>query len=164
MAKEASFDVVSEVDVQEVSNAVSQARKEVQTRFDFKGSKCQVEFDGTELVLLADDDYKLTSLTDVLESKLIKRGVSLKALKKGKTEPATGGTVRQRITLQQGIDQDTTRIISKMVKDAKLKVQASIQGDQVRITGKNKDDLQAVIQLLQQADLPIPLQFSNYRS
>ncbi len=164
MAKEASFDVISEVDMQEVSNAVGQARKEIQTRFDFKGTKCKIDFDDTELVLWADDDYKLSALTDVLESKLVKRGVSLKAMKRGKTESATGGTVRQRISLQQGIDQETARVITKAVRDSKLKVQASIQGDQVRVSGKSKDDLQAVIQLLEQMDLPIPLQFANYRS
>lgn len=164
MAKEASFDVVSEVDLQEVQNAVQQALKEISTRFDFKGSKSDIEFDGKGVVtLLSDDEYKLNALRDVLESKLVKRGVSLKALRPGKIEPAAGGTVRQAVRLQQGIEQDVAKQITKLVKDTKLKVQVSIQGDQLRVSGKSRDDLQAVIRTLRDADLPVPLQFTNYR-
>ena len=163
MGKDESFDVVSKVDLQEVDNAVNQALKEVQTRFDFKGSKSEIRFDGTTLTLLSDDEFKLSQLMDVLQTKLVKRDISLKALKRGKVEPASGGTVRQLVTLQQGVNQDVARQITKLVKDSKLKVQASIQGEQVRIAGKNRDDLQTVIQLLKQADLALPLQFINYR-
>ncbi|MCF8564824.1 YajQ family cyclic di-GMP-binding protein [Alicyclobacillus tolerans] len=164
MAKDASFDVVSEVSVQEVDNAVNQARKEIETRFDFKGSKSEISFDGTgAITIVSDDEYKLNSVFDVLQSKLVKRGVSLKSLKQGKLEPASGGLVRQVVTLQQGIEQDVAKQITKLVKESKIKVQATIQGDSLRISGKNKDDLQQVIQLLRDADLPIPLQFVNYR-
>ncbi|MCL6637381.1 MAG: YajQ family cyclic di-GMP-binding protein [Alicyclobacillus sp.] len=165
MAKDASFDIVSEVDLQEVDNAVNQAMKEVQTRFDFKGSKSRIEFDGkAALTLWSDDEYKLGALRDILDSKLVKRGVSLKALKPGKVEPAAGGTVRQVIQLQQGIEPDLAKQITKLIKDTKLKVQVTVQGDQLRVSGKSRDDLQAVIQLLRSADLPLPLQFTNYRS
>ncbi|MCL6516231.1 YajQ family cyclic di-GMP-binding protein [Alicyclobacillus sp.] len=164
MAKDSSFDIVSEVDLQEVQNAVQQALKEISTRFDFKGSKSEIEFDGKgTITLLSDDEYKLNALRDVLESKLIKRGVSLKALRPGKVEPAAGGTVRQAVRLQQGIEQDVAKQITKLVKDTKLKVQVTIQGDQLRVSGKSRDDLQAVIRTLREADLPVPLQFTNYR-
>lgn len=163
MPKDASFDVVSKLDMQEVDNAVNQANKEIETRFDFKNSKSKIEFNGEELTLFSDDEYKLAALLDVLQTKCVKREVSLKALKPGSVEPAAGGTVRQSISLQQGIDQDTSKSITKLVKDSKLKVQASIQSDQVRISGKNRDDLQSVITLLREADLPVPLQFVNYR-
>jgi cyclic-di-GMP-binding protein len=163
VAKDASFDIVSELDMQEVSNAVQQAMKEIETRFDFKGSKSDIEFDGNELTLLSDDEYKLTALFDVLQSKCVKRGVSLKALKPGKVEPASGGTVRQHVALQQGVETDMAKAIVKLIKDTKLKVQASIQGDHVRVTGKSRDDLQNVISAIREADFDIPLQFTNYR-
>ncbi len=163
VAKDASFDIVSKLDLQEVDNAVNQANKEIETRFDFKNSKSKIEFGEDSITLYSDDEYKLTAVYDVLQSKCVKRGVSLKALKLGKVEPASGGTVRQSVTLQQGIDQDTAKTITKLVKDSKIKVQASIQGDQVRVSGKSRDDLQAVIQLLQSSDMPVPLQFVNYR-
>lgn len=163
MAKEASFDIVSKVDLQEVNNAVVQARKEIDNRFDFKGSKSEIRLEGEALTLISDDEFKLGQLLDVLQSKLVKREVSLKALKPGKIEPAAGGTVRQVFTLQQGIDQAIGKQITKLVRDAKLKVQAQIQGDQIRVTGKSRDDLQAVIQLLKSEDLDVPLQFTNYR-
>lgn len=129
MSKDASFDIVSKLDLQEVDNAVNQALKEIQTRFDFKGSKSDIKFDGTSLTLISDDEYKLTALIDVLQTKFVKRDISLKAMKMGKIESASAGTVRQPVTLQQGIDQDTARQITKMIKDKKLKVQASIQGE-----------------------------------
>lgn len=163
MAKDASFDVVSEVDTQEVTNAVAQTLKEIETRFDFKGSKSKVDFDGKQLVLHSDDEFKLGALYDVLQSKCVKRSVSLKALKPGKVEPASGGTVRQTVALQQGLDTEHAKQIVKLIKDSKMKVQASIQGDQVRVTGKSRDDLQQVIALLRGEDLDVPLQFTNYR-
>ncbi|EJY55194.1 protein of unknown function DUF520 [Alicyclobacillus hesperidum URH17-3-68] len=163
MAKEASFDIVSKVDLQEVTNAVDQARREIETRFDFKGSKSEIHLEDGQLTLLSDDEYKLSQVYDVLQTKLVKRNVSLKALKPGKVEPAAGGTVRQTVTLAQGIDADVAKRITKLIKDSKIKVQAQIQGDQVRVSGKSRDDLQAVIQMLREADLDIPLQFTNYR-
>lgn len=163
MAKEYSFDIVSQVDLQEVDNAVNQARKEIETRFDFKNSRSRIDFDGKQITLISDDEYKLQAVMDVLQSKCVRREVPLKALKPGKVEPAAGGTVRQVVELQQGIAQDVAKTIVKLIKDSKLKVQVSIQGDQIRVSGKSKDDLQAVIQMLRGADLPVALQFVNYR-
>jgi len=164
MAGEHSFDVVSEVDLQEVKNAVQQAVKEIQTRFDFKGTNTEIRLN-TEgaLELSSADEYKLKSAVDVLQGKLVKRNVSLKALRPGTVESALGGTVRQRVELQKGIPIEKAREIVKMIKNTKLKVQASIQGDQLRVSGKNKDDLQQVIQLLRDTDLDIHLEFTNYR-
>lgn len=163
MAKDASFDIVSKVDLQEVDNAIHQARKEIENRFDFKGSKSEIKFENDAITLVSDDEFKLSQLLDVLQSKLVKREVSLKALKPGKIEAASGGTVRQVFQLQQGIHQDAAKNITKLIRDAKLKVQATIQGDQVRVSGKSRDDLQEVIQLLRNSDLDLPLQFVNYR-
>ena len=163
MAKEASFDIVSRTDLQEVVNAVQQTQKELETRFDFKASKSSVECREDEVTAVGDDEYKLASVLDILKSKLIRRGVSLKSLDCGKVEPAAQGTVRQIVKIKQGIDQEVARQIVKLVRDSKIKVQASIQGDQVRVAGKNRDDLQAVIQLLKGQDLPVELQFINYR-
>ncbi len=165
MADEHSFDIVSKVDVQEVSNAVQQAMKEIGQRFDFKGSKSNIELnkDKGEITLLSDDDQKLKSVIDVLQSKLVKRGVPLKALNYGKIEPAAGGTVRQLITLQQGIPQENAKDIVKLIKNTKLKVQAEIQKDQVRVRAKKIDDLQAIIAMLKEKDLGIHLEFANYR-
>jgi uncharacterized protein YajQ (UPF0234 family) len=164
MAKEASFDIVSKVELQEVDNAIHQSMKEIETRFDFKGSKSKIERNDQELVIVSDDEYKMSSVIDILQSKLVKRNVSLKSLEYGKIEPAAGGTVRQIIKIQQGLDQDKAKRVVKIIKDSKIKVQASVQGDQVRVSGKNRDDLQAVIQLLRNSDLPFDLQFTNYRS
>ncbi|MDB5083394.1 MAG: YajQ family cyclic di-GMP-binding protein [Bacilli bacterium] len=162
-AKDASFDIVSKVELHEVTNAVIQTEKEFQNRFDFKGSKCSIEQKGEEVIIVGDDEYKLGAVLDILESKLFKRGISLKSLSPGKLEPAAGGTVRQSFKIRTGIEQDQAKQIMKIIKDAKLKVQASIQGDQVRVTGKSRDDLQQVISLLKVEDLPIDLQFTNYR-
>ena len=162
-----SFDVVSKVDVQEVSNAVQQATKEIQTRFDFKGSKSSLSFDGKEITLTADDENKLKSLTEILKERLIKRKVPLNGIHYGKVEEAAGNTVRQVGTLQQGIASEKAKEIIRIIKDSKLKkVQASIQGDQVRISAVSRDDLQTTIQLLREneARLGIPLQFTNYRT
>lgn len=163
MAAGHSFDVVSEVDLQEVKNAVQQAVKEIQTRFDFKGTHTEIRLDEGALELTSADEYKLKSAVDVLQGKLVKRHVSLKALQPGDIESALGGTVRQRIELQKGIPIEKAREIVKLVKNTKLKVQASIQGDQLRVSGKNKDDLQKIIQLLRDTDLNIHLEFTNYR-
>jgi uncharacterized protein YajQ (UPF0234 family) len=163
MAADHSFDVVSQVDLQEVRNAVQQATKEIQTRFDFKGSKTKVELVEAGLELTSREEIKLKSAYDVLQTKLVKRGVSLKALQPGKIEEALGSTVRQRIQLQVGIPIEKAREIVKMIKGTKLKVQASIQGDQVRVSAKKKDDLQSIIGLLRESDLDIHMQFVNYR-
>jgi uncharacterized protein YajQ (UPF0234 family) len=163
MAQEFSFDVVSKTEMQEVANAVQQAQKELAQRFDFKGSKSSIELTGEEIVLVSDDEGKLRSLKDILESKLVKRKVSLKALDYARLEDAAMGTVRQRAKIVQGIETEKAKEIVKAIKTAKLKVQASIQSDQVRITGRSKDDLQKAISLLREADYGIPLQFTNYR-
>jgi uncharacterized protein YajQ (UPF0234 family) len=147
-----------------VTNAVTQAMKEIGQRFDFKGSKSNITQEKDALVIVSDDEYRLKSVVDILQGKLVKRGVPIKNLSYGKTEPALGGTVRQRVTLQQGIPTDKAKEIVKTIKDSKIKVQASIQADQVRVSGKNRDDLQAVIQLLKGRDFGIDLQFTNYRS
>ncbi|MBI3584256.1 MAG: YajQ family cyclic di-GMP-binding protein [Nitrospinae bacterium] len=165
MSKESSFDIVSIVEIPEVINAINQAMMEIKQRFDFKGSKSDIKLEEKDkkIVLLSDDEYKLKSVIDILQTKLVKRGVSLKALKYDKVEPATGGTVRQVITLQQGIPVEKAKEIVKIIKDTKLKVQAQIQGEQVRVSGKNRDDLQSVISLLRGKDMGMDLQFVNYR-
>jgi hypothetical protein len=160
-----SFDVVSKVDAQEVSNAVQQALKEIHQRFDLKNSKSDIQIEGKDaLVLTSIDDYKLKAVNDVLQQKLVKRGVSLKALTYGAIEPAAGSTVRQRISMQQGIPIEKARDIVRLVKDSKKKVQASIQGDFVRISGKDRDTLQEIIALLKARDFGIDMQFTNYRT
>jgi uncharacterized protein YajQ (UPF0234 family) len=163
MSKENSFDIVSKVDRQEVTNAVQQAVREIENRFDFKGSKSDIKYEGDTITLISDDDFKLKNVIDILESKMVKRNIDLKSLKYGKVEPAAGDTVKQVVTIRQGIDKDVAKEINKTVKNSKLKVQAQIQGDQVRVTGKNRDDLQAIIKLLKEQDLEVPLQFINYR-
>lgn len=163
MAKEFSFDIVSQVEMQEVSNAIHQAQKEIEQRFDFKNSKSSIELQEDKIILISDDDFKLRNVVDILEGKLVKRQVSLKALDYGKITPAAGDTVRQEVKLVQGISQEKAKQINKLIKESKIKVSSSIQGDQVRVTGKDKDDLQAVIVLLRQQDLGIDLQFINYR-
>jgi cyclic-di-GMP-binding protein len=159
-----SFDVVSKVDMQEVSNAIQQALKEIHTRFDLKDSKSNIEQEKDAIVLHSADDYKLKAVNDILQQKLVKRGVSLKALTYGEVEPAAGGTVKRRVTMQQGIAIEKAREIVKLVKDSKKKAQASIQGDLVRISSKDRDTLQEVIQLLKGHDFGIDLQFVNYRT
>jgi uncharacterized protein YajQ (UPF0234 family) len=164
MAAENSFDVVSKIDMAEVTNAVSQAMKEIGQRFDFKGSKSNITQEKDALVILSDDEYKLKSVIDILQGKLVKRGVPVKNLTYGKIEAALAGTVRQKITLQQGIPIEKAKQIVKAIKDSKIKVQASIQADQVRVSGKDRDNLQTVIQLLKGKDFGVELQFDNYRS
>jgi len=164
MAAENSFDIVSKIEMTEVTNAVTQAMKEISQRFDFKGSKSSITQEKEALVILSDDEYKLKSVIDILQGKLVKRGVPIRNLTYEKVEPAQGGAVRQRVALQQGIPTDKAKEIVKAIKDEKMKVQASIQADQVRVSGKNRDDLQAVITLLKGRDFGIELQFTNYRS
>ena len=159
-----SFDVVSKVDMQEVSNAIQQALKEVHTRFDLKDSKSNIELEKGAIVLHSADEYRLKAVNDVLQQKLVKRGVSLKALTYGPVEPSAGGTSKRKATLQQGIAIEKAREIVKLVKDSKKKAQASIQGDLVRISGKDRDTLQDVIAMLKQKDFGIDLQFINYRT
>ena len=165
MPQDSSFDVVSKVNLQEVANSVQQASKEIATRFDFRGSSSRIDWDEKELALTltSEDAGKLKSVVDILEGRLVKRGIAIKALDFGKVEPAAGATVRQVIKVQQGIASEKAKAIVKTIKDRKLKVQASIQSDQVRVSGRNKDDLQAVIALLKGEDFGLPLQFTNYR-
>ena len=162
---ENSFDIVSKVDLQEVSNAIQNALKEIHTRFDLKDSKSDIQLEGKEaMVLSSADEYKLKAVTDILQSKLIKRGVPIKALNYGVVEPAAGSSVRQKVTMQQGIPIEKAREIVKAIKDSKKKVQASIQGDTVRVSGKDRDALQEVIALLRGHDFGIDMQFTNYRN
>ncbi len=148
MAKGNSFDVVSQINLQEVKNAVEQALRELRTRFDFKGSKSDIVYDGEQIILVGDDEFKLRNVVDILEGKLVKRGIDLKALKYGKIESAAKDTVRRRVDLLQGVDKEKAKVITKLVKNTKLKVQAAIQGDQVRISGKNRDDSRPLYRLL----------------
>jgi uncharacterized protein YajQ (UPF0234 family) len=165
MAQQNSFDIVSKIDFQEIDNALNQVMKEVKTRFDFKGSKSQVSLDGKEkMVLISDDEFKLKSLNEILQQKLVKRAVPLKALKYGKALPAADSTVRQEVDLQQGIPVEKSREIVKLIKETKLKVQASIQGDFVRVSGRDRDVLQEVIRMLKSREFDFDLQFANYRS
>jgi cyclic-di-GMP-binding protein len=163
---ENSFDIVSKVDMQEVHNAIQNALKEIHTRFDLKDSKSDIKVEGkdNDLILASVDEYKLKAVTDILQSKLVKRNVPLKALKYGAIEPAAGATVRQKVTMQQGIPIEKAKEIVKAIKDSKLKVQATIQGDTVRISGKDRDTLQSVIALVRGKDFGIDTQFTNYRT
>jgi uncharacterized protein YajQ (UPF0234 family) len=165
MASDNSFDVVSKVDIQEVRNAVDQALKEVRARFDLKDSHSDIKLEGEDTLQLASaDEYKLKAVTEILGQKLVKRGVSLKSLTYEKVEPASGSSVRQKIKLQQGIPQEKAKEIVRLVKDSKVKAQASIQGESVRISGKDRDTLQEVIAMLKKHDFGIDMQFTNYRT
>ena len=167
MAEQNSFDITSNVDLQEVDNALNQARKEVAQRYDFKGTKASIEFDAKEstLVLAADDEFKLNALWEIVCTKLVRRNVPVKNLTRGPAQPAANSTVRQTITLQQGIPTEKAKDIVKFLKDAKLKkVQASIQGDQLRVTSPSRDDLQEAMRVLREQDFGVALQFGNYRS
>lgn len=163
MAGECSFDVASKVDLQEVDNAIHQTTREIGQRFDFKGSMAGVSREEQTLVLIGEDEFRLKQVLDILEGRLVKRQVPLKALSRGKVESAKGGQVRQRIEIQQGIPMEKAREIVKLIKGTKHKVQAQIQEGQVRVFGRDKDELQAVIQFLRQQDLGIHMQFTNYR-
>lgn len=163
MAKEASFDVVSEMNMEEVKNAIQMTTKELKNRFDFKGSTIDITFDNQKLTIVGDDDFKLEQIKDVLLGKLVKRGVPIKNIHFSETEHALGAKSRQHAELISGIDKDNAKKVTTAIKNAKLKVKAQIQDDQIRVTGKSRDDLQEVIQLLRKLDLPIELQFTNYR-
>jgi uncharacterized protein YajQ (UPF0234 family) len=164
MAKENSFDIVSKTDYAEIDNALNQTTKEVAQRFDFKGSKATVSLADKDLIMSAEDETRLKNMNDILQSKFVKRGISLKALDYQKIEPAAGGTVRQTVKIQQGIPIEKAKEIVKFIKDAKLKVQASIQGETVRVSGKDRDTLQETIAALKAKDFGIDMQFDNYRS
>lgn len=165
MAAENTFDIVSKVDLQEVHNAVQNALKEIHTRFDLKDSKSEIELEGKDAIILtSSDEYKLKAVNDILQSKLVKRGVPLKALTYGAVEPAAASRARQKITMQQGIPTEKAREIVRVIKDSKKKVQAAIQGDTVRVSGKDRDTLQEIITLLKARDFGIDMQFTNYRS
>ena len=164
MAAENSFDIVCKVDMQEVTNALDQARREIDTRYDLKGSKNEVKLEKTDITLTVADEMKLKAVVDILQSKLHKRGIPLKALDYGKVEEASGGALRQKIAIQQGIPIEKAREIVRLVKDSKVRVQVAIQEDQVRVSGKNRDDLQKIIALVKDRDFGIALQFTNYRN
>ncbi len=165
MANQYSFDVVSEIDMQEIDNAVNQASKEIHQRYDLKdtGSSFELNKGDKKITIASKDEYTLKTVIDTLQNKMVKRSISLKALEYGAIEPASNGTVRQVVTLKSGISKDNSKKIVKLIKDAKLKVQAAIQDEQVRVTGKDKDDLQEVIKLLKEANLDFPVQFTNYK-
>jgi cyclic-di-GMP-binding protein len=165
MASEHSFDIVSKLNMQELDNALNQARKELQQRYDLKDTKSEILFNSKdmELTLETASDFTLKQVTDILQSKMLKRNLSIKTLEYGTIEPATQGTVRQKVKLKQGLDKEIAKKVITAIKDSKLKVQAAIQGDSVRVTGKQLDDLQAVQRLLGSMDLALPLQFENYR-
>jgi hypothetical protein len=164
MAKDNSFDIASTVNMEEVANAVHQTMKEVRQRFDFKGSQSDIKLEEDDLVLVSDDDYKLKALIDILEQKLVKRKVPLKALSYGKIESALGGTLRQRVGVQQGIPTEKTKEIVRYIRDTKLKVKSTIQGDSVRVSSRDRDTLQKVISLVKEKDFGIDIQFTNYRN
>ncbi|MBP1991267.1 YajQ family cyclic di-GMP-binding protein [Paenibacillus eucommiae] len=163
MSNESSFDIVSKVDMQEMNNAIQQALKEIETRFDFKGSKSSINLEKDQLVVTSDDEFKLQNVLDILHSKMAKRGITLKNLEYAKIEPAASSTVRQKISLKQGIDQENAKKINILIRDSKLKVKSQIQGDQIRVTAKSKDDLQAIITQLRKADISLDLQFTNLK-
>lgn len=163
MAKDASFDIVSEVTIEEVRNAIQQTIKELTNRFDFKDSTIDIKFDNNKLIILSDDDFKIEQIKDVLFSKLNKRNVPIKNIHFSESEYALGGKARQSAELINGIDRENAKKITTEIKNSKIKVKTQIQEDQIRVTGKNRDDLQAVIALLRKLDLPIELQFTNYR-
>jgi uncharacterized protein YajQ (UPF0234 family) len=164
MAAENSFDVACKIDMQEVTNALDQARRDVATRYDLKGAKNEIEIEKMDITISSTDDMKVKAVLDILQSKLHRRGIDLKALTINDPVPAGGGLVRQKITLQDGVPMEKAKEIVRLIKDSKIRVQASIQEKQVRVAGKNRDDLQAVIALLKGKDLGIALQFTNYRS
>jgi len=164
MAQQNSFDIVSEVDRAEINNAINQTIKEVRQRFDFKGSSATVALEANDLILTAEDETKLRNMNDIFQQKLVRRGVPLKALSYGSVDPAAGGTVRQKVEIQQGIPQEKAKEVVRFIKDSKAKVQASIQGDVVRVSGKDRDTLQGVIAALKDKDFGINMQFSNYRT
>ena len=159
-----SFDIVSEIDVQEVDNAINQARKEVEARYDFKGSKAEIQWDKKEITLMAEDEYKVEAMGSILQTKLHRRGIDIKAIKFEKIEEAGGRLLRQKITLVQGIDREVAKDIIKLIKDSKLKVQPQIADEKLKVTSKSIDELQECIGLVKGGNFPLPLQFNNMRS
>lgn len=159
----ASFDIVSELNLQEVDNAINQAKKEIEGRYDFRGSQCEIKWDKKEITILGDDDYKMGAMKDILQTKLHRRGIDIRSLKFDKVEPAGGRLLRQKVSLVQGIDKEAAKEITKAIKDTKLKVQAQIVDDKVRVTGKSIDDLQETMTFLKKQSFAVPLQFNNYR-
>jgi cyclic-di-GMP-binding protein len=160
---DASFDIVSRIDQQELDNALNQARKEIENRFDFKHSKTSIEANDKAITLVSDDELKLRNVVDIVQGKAIKRGIDIKAFEFGAVEPAAGGTVRQVLTLRSGIPKDKTKPLMEAIKALKLKVTAQYQDEQIRVTGKNRDDLQKAIAAIKALDFELPLQFVNYR-
>lgn len=163
MASESSFDVVSRVDRQELDNALNQTRKEIENRFDFKHSKTSIDFDGKKITLISDDELKMKNVVDVLQSKAVRRGIDIKSFEFGDVEPAAGATVRQMVSLRTGIPKEKSKPLLEKIKSLKLKVNAQYQEDQIRVSGKSKDDLQKVIASLKAMEFELPLQFVNYR-
>lgn len=163
MAKDSSFDIVSEIDMQEMDNAINQAMKEISQRYDFKGSNAKIALEKDSLKLTAEDDYKINAILDILKGKMIKRGVSIKCLNPGKIENASGGALRQTIEIQNGLDKEKAKTVTSYIKDLKLKVQAQIMDDKVRVSAAKKDDLQSVIQGLKSKDFGFDMQFINMR-
>jgi len=163
LASESSFDVVSRVDRQELDNALNQTRREIENRFDFKHSKTSIDFDGKKITLVSDDELKMKNVVDVLQGKAVRRGIDIKAFEFGEVEPAAGSTVRQTVTLRSGIPKEHSKALIERIKSLKLKVNAQYQDEQLRVSGKNKDDLQKVISSLRSMEFELPLQFVNYR-
>ncbi len=163
MSKENSFDIVSKIEMQEIDNTVNQTLSEVKTRYDFKGTKTEIKLEDETLMIISDDEYRLNSVTDILMQKAHKRGISPKAFDLGKIENASGNTVRQKVKLRQGVDAENAKKINIAIRDSKIKVKTQIQGDQIRVSGKDRDELQSIIQLIRSLDLPIELQFINFR-
>lgn len=159
-----SFDIVSELNMQEVDNAINQAKKEIEGRYDFKGSHAELNWDKKEVTILAEDDYKVQTMVSILETKMSKRGIDLRALKLSKIEPAGGRLLRQKITFSQGIEKEVAKDIVKFIKDSKLKVQPQIMDDKVRVSSKSIDELQSTMQKVKSGNFPVPLQFNNMRS
>ncbi len=163
MPTDPSFDIVSRIDQQELDNALNQARKEIENRFDFKHSKTSIEANEKAITIVSDDELKMRNVVDILQGKAIKRGLDIKAFDFGTVEPAAGGTVRQVLTLRSGIPKDKSKPLMEKIKALKLKVSAQYQDEQIRVTGKNRDDLQTVIAAMKELDYELPLQFVNYR-
>jgi cyclic-di-GMP-binding protein len=163
VASEASFDVVSRIDRQELDNALNQARKEIENRFDFKNSKTSIEADDKKITIVSDDELKMRNVVDVVQGKAVKRGIDIKAFEFGSVEPAAGGTVRQIVTLRSGIPKENSKALTEKIKSLKLKVTAQYQDEQIRVSSKSRDDLQKVIAALKDMDFELPLQFVNYR-
>lgn len=160
---DSSFDMVSQVNLQELTNAVDQTKREIGNRYDFKGTKVSIELDKEELTLVADDDMKMQQLKDVFHGKLVKRGIAIKAVQYATPEQASGGMIREKATLVNGIPADIAKDINKLIKDSKLKVRSQTMDEKIRVSGKSKDDLQKVMALVKEKELPVPIQFNNYR-